>query len=687
MIKKLHFLSTLITGTLLLFCITAKGQINYTQEFEETETGWKNKYATDFEMQNDGSCSGKSIRGKLRSTSTWDMVISSGTIGTSNGNPATLSYKYKIVDQNNTTQAYPNNPDWGTFYIEYAFNAEEGPWITLETITSESHVESAECAARNVTFIPPANEEIFLRIRVSSNVQNNILAYIFFDNFSVVQNTESGQCTGAPAEAAIVSSATNGCIGTEAVLSFSTPYEVPMAYQWQSSEDGITYTDVADANASTYIATIITDKWYRTNVTCTESGQSTLTSPIKLTSTGFPCYCQITFDNGVEPITHVSFAGIDNSSSAEIDGSPAIEDFTALPPGQVEPGKSYTFSLQGNTDVGYENVICVYIDFNRNGSFSDSGEKYPLSQILYNSTGTDGITVSRNIIIPANTTPGLVIMRIVKQTDALSDLDPCSSDSAANFGQAEEYVLNVCKLDKPVAAATQALCGNATISNLEVQATGGTVVWYATEDGTEAIDESAALVNGTTYYAATTANGCESARTAVAVTITEVPAITGEKNQTFSVATGLPLADLDVNITEGATLSWYTTTEAAEAGETPLANDFVITESGTYYAVQTIGECSSDVFAVTVNVTLATTGFNTGSFRYYPNPVSGILTVSYNNEISLVEVFNLLGQKVLENNAKATSATINMDGLQAGTYLVKVTDAYSNTATVKVIKQ
>ena len=62
------------------------------------------------------------------------------------------------------------------------------------------------------------------------------------------------------------------------------------------------------------------------------------------------------------------------------------------------------------------------------------------------------------------------------------------------------------------------------------------------------------------------------------------------------------------------------------------------------------------------------------------------MNLSYNKNISSVAVFNLLGQEVLIKAINANQTQIDMSGLKAGTYLVKVT-ADNQVKTIKVIKE
>ncbi|MCF6128700.1 T9SS type A sorting domain-containing protein [Flavobacterium sp. AS60] len=78
--------------------------------------------------------------------------------------------------------------------------------------------------------------------------------------------------------------------------------------------------------------------------------------------------------------------------------------------------------------------------------------------------------------------------------------------------------------------------------------------------------------------------------------------------------------------------------------------------------------------------------FDSSSFTYYPNPVKNILNLSYNQEISNVEVYNLLGQKVSSTIINANDAHIDMSNLPNGAYMVRVT-SNDQVKTIKVIKE
>lgn len=148
-------------------------------------------------------------------------------------------------------------------------------------------------------------------------------------------------------------------------------------------------------------------------------------------------YCEVTFSFSVEPISRVLFTGIDNTSSAVLDGSPAHEDFLSVTGGEVMQGFTYPAAVEGNTGGNYTNKVTVYIDWNQDGVFSETTEAYQLSD-LYGSTGTDNQQAIGDIEVPVDAVPGETRMRVVKNYSSAP-----TSCLAGSFGQAEDYTITV----------------------------------------------------------------------------------------------------------------------------------------------------------------------------------------------------------------------------------------------------
>ena len=110
--------------------------------------------------------------------------------------------------------------------------------------------------------------------------------------------------------------------------------------------------------------------------------------------------------------------------------------------------------------------------------------------------------------------------------------------------------------------------------------------------------------------------------------------------------------------------------------------------AGTYY-VQVSGYNGAEgTFCLSVDaVSLSTEDFDKeAAFTYYPNPVNNNLNLSSQKEINNVSVYNMVGQEVYRSTPNTMTDVVDMSGLQAGAYFVKVTVGNA-TKTVKVIKK
>ncbi|WP_196890109.1 T9SS type A sorting domain-containing protein [Aureivirga sp. CE67] len=59
--------------------------------------------------------------------------------------------------------------------------------------------------------------------------------------------------------------------------------------------------------------------------------------------------------------------------------------------------------------------------------------------------------------------------------------------------------------------------------------------------------------------------------------------------------------------------------------------------------------------------------------RVFPNPASDVLSISAKEILLKVEVFNTLGQKVLENDFQNTDVKLNLQNIEKGSYTIKLT--------------
>lgn len=100
----------------------------------------------------------------------------------------------------------------------------------------------------------------------------------FIINYTV---TTPPPCTGNPAPGNTISTANNVCSGQPFTLSLqNNPVASGLTYQWQSSTDGITWTDVPGANSYNYSTSETSSTYYRALVSCGTS--STPSNPVQV---------------------------------------------------------------------------------------------------------------------------------------------------------------------------------------------------------------------------------------------------------------------------------------------------------------------------------------------------------------------------------------------------------------------
>ncbi len=78
--------------------------------------------------------------------------------------------------------------------------------------------------------------------------------------------------------------------------------------------------------------------------------------------------------------------------------------------------------------------------------------------------------------------------------------------------------------------------------------------------------------------------------------------------------------------------------------------------------------------------------FKNSSLKYFPNPVNDILNITDENIISQIEVYNLLGQKLMHTQTDSNAVQVNISNLSSGTYLLKI-KVGETLKSIKIIKK
>lgn len=140
----------------------------------------------------------------------------------------------------------------------------------------------------------------------------------------------------------------------------------------------------------------------------------------------------------------------------------------------------------------------------------------------------------------------------------------------------------------------------------------------------------------------------------------------------------------DISVADGSSKSYTITPEDGYEIESVLVDNVNIGTNATYNFSNIIANHSIKANFRLIN--LGTKDENLVGLKAYPNPTNAILTLSYSQNISSVEVFNLIGQTVFIKDLNSNEGQINISDLSSGTYLMKVT-ADGKTKTIKIVKR
>ncbi len=262
----------------------------------------------------------------------------------------------------------------------------------------------------------------------------------------LVNITPATACTGTPVLGTVTSSPSSVCANANFTLTLSNAgsllSQTGYVYQWQSSTDNITYTNITGANTATYTGTQISATWYRLTVTCTASGLSATTAGTQVTMSPLTqCYCTPgqTISNDDDVINNVTFAGINNNSGNSAPTGYSNYTNTVWPAplntnfGIAYRGVNNPISITVPASPWTE-YVAAWIDYNRNGVFDT--DEYTFIGI-----SPGGAVLTNNIAIPNTAQLGLTRMRVrIRFATTLNSTDACIGYT---YGETEDYLIDI----------------------------------------------------------------------------------------------------------------------------------------------------------------------------------------------------------------------------------------------------
>jgi hypothetical protein len=214
---------------------------------------------------------------------------------------------------------------------------------------------------------------------------------------------------------------------TGATISWTAaPGAVSYNLNWKLASSG-TYTTVSGITSTSYVLSGLTSCTaynYQVQTVCT-AGSSTFSTAGTFTTTGCAVtYCTSRGNNTTyEYINKVVLGSINNTSG----NNSGYGNYTALST-NLTGSTSNTITLTpGFGGTSYREYWKVYIDYNKNGVFTDAGENV----VSTNSTAA----ISASFTVPASALNGTTRMRIQMQYNAYAG----TSCSSYTYGEVEDY--------------------------------------------------------------------------------------------------------------------------------------------------------------------------------------------------------------------------------------------------------
>ncbi len=279
------------------------------------------------------------------------------------------------------------------------------------------------------------------------------------DYFHVMAVGGNTPCTGTPSPGNTIASSNPVCSGISFTLSLQNPSASGTTFQWQSSPDGTTWTDIAAATNATLATTQTVETYYQCLVTCTAGPSTGTSNPVFVTmSSPSTCYCTPTTTGATtyfitNMLTTGGITNLNNSSGS----SAGYQNFFATASMSAMQGNTvnFTMTIAGGSTYGK----AIWIDFDQDGIFA-AGER------VASSTAYASSPISGSFVVPLTATPGITRMRVVATFTPNNPSNPCANTSS---GEYEDYAFNVILLPPCTTPSAQpALVSLAAVSTSQI---------------------------------------------------------------------------------------------------------------------------------------------------------------------------------------------------------------------------
>jgi hypothetical protein len=453
-----------------------------------------------------------------------------------------------------------------------------------------------------------------------------------------------------------------------------------VTYQWQvSTNGGTTFTSISGATSATYVANPSANSSYQCLVSCS-AGTPVASTPVAITisNTGNPTVTGATVCNSGVANLAATGAGILNWYSTPTGGTLLTTGTTYAPTVSATTTYHVSSSSTSSATAGQATPTGTgTATANFRGLSFDATRAFKLNSVR---------------VYPKNTAAALskIIIRLYDNTGNIvpgtSDVEftPTLNTGTANaISQVVTLNYNVpvgtgYRLVAAYGMGTNNALGTSTATQTFPAPFSSFTITGNVSDLSSAPATTAGAYN--CFFNINIDEYCETSRVPVIATVNTTPAPTGAATQ--SLSSTLTIASISVT---GTGILWYASAANAASGTNPLPSTTPLSNT-TYYATQTIGGCASTTSLAVTITTLSNSEFETVQFKYYPNPIVDHLIITADKEIESVEVYNLIGQKLMSFNPNFTETKIDFTNFPSAIYIVKL---YANGVTkdIKLIKE
>ncbi len=230
------------------------------------------------------------------------------------------------------------------------------------------------------------------------------------------------------------------------------------SYDFRYRQTGTsTWTTSAVAGSSTSLSGLTPQTSYEVQVRskCLDNSTSAYSASVSFTTTEIQLNYCASNGNSVsdEYISKVVLGSINNTTAASSSG---YADYTSQST-NLTKGTSSTITITPTwTGTVYSEGYAVFIDYNKDGDFTDNGET------VWTNAASQTTPVSGSFTVPTSAITGTTRMRVVMQYNAIP-----SACGSFNYGETEDYTVNITGGVADTTAPIITLTGASTI-NLNV---------------------------------------------------------------------------------------------------------------------------------------------------------------------------------------------------------------------------